>query len=179
MALQPIEDQGLRIDCTPDFQLYVDRGESDAWLAHRFSFCWFSSLRLQLQTSNYSKFLKILSCIDLVYWPEIPLPGGTESAPCPSAAAHALNRVNTGPVRVLALSKLVWNDVIPHIYIEKCEDCPSHEHTEQVHFSFKSPCACTRVAQGAIHKLRHTNFMIFLTLPVLFTGGHISETPLV
>ena len=30
---------------------------------------------------------------------------------------------------------------------------------------------------GAIHKLRHTNLMIFLHLPVLVTGGHISETP--
>ena len=30
---------------------------------------------------------------------------------------------------------------------------------------------------GAIHKLRHTNFMIFLPLPRLVTGGHISETP--
>ena len=31
---------------------------------------------------------------------------------------------------------------------------------------------------GAIHKLRHTNFMIFLPLPILVTGGHVSETPL-
>ena len=29
---------------------------------------------------------------------------------------------------------------------------------------------------GAIHKLRHTNFMIF-SPPPLVTGGHISETP--
>ena len=29
---------------------------------------------------------------------------------------------------------------------------------------------------GAIHKLRHTNFMIFYPSP-LVTGGHISETP--
>ena len=28
----------------------------------------------------------------------------------------------------------------------------------------------------AIHKLRHTNFMIFLPLPVFVTGGHIYET---
>ena len=31
--------------------------------------------------------------------------------------------------------------------------------------------------QGVIHKLRHTNFMIFLSFPVLVTDGHISETP--
>ena len=30
---------------------------------------------------------------------------------------------------------------------------------------------------GAIHKLRHTNFMISLPPPPLVTGGHISETP--
>ena len=30
---------------------------------------------------------------------------------------------------------------------------------------------------GAIHKLRHTNFKIFLPLPVLVIGGHIFETP--
>jgi hypothetical protein len=30
---------------------------------------------------------------------------------------------------------------------------------------------------GAIHKLRHTNLMIFLPFPVLVTGGHIYETP--
>jgi hypothetical protein len=29
---------------------------------------------------------------------------------------------------------------------------------------------------GAIHKLRHTNFMIFCPSPVLVTGGHTSET---
>ena len=29
---------------------------------------------------------------------------------------------------------------------------------------------------GAIHKLGHTNFMIFYPSP-LVTGGHISETP--
>ena len=28
---------------------------------------------------------------------------------------------------------------------------------------------------GAIHKLCQTNFMIFLPLPVLVTGGHISD----
>ena len=32
------------------------------------------------------------------------------------------------------------------------------------------------LAYGAIHKLRHTNFMICLPLPVLVTSGHISET---
>ena len=30
---------------------------------------------------------------------------------------------------------------------------------------------------GAIHKLRHTNFMIFFYPSPLVTGGHISETP--
>ena len=30
---------------------------------------------------------------------------------------------------------------------------------------------------GAIHKLRHTNFLIFYPSSVLVTGGHISETP--
>ena len=30
---------------------------------------------------------------------------------------------------------------------------------------------------GAIHKLRHMNFMIFLHLSPLVTGGHISEIP--
>ena len=29
---------------------------------------------------------------------------------------------------------------------------------------------------GTIHKLHHTNFMIFLPLPVLVTGGDISES---
>ena len=29
---------------------------------------------------------------------------------------------------------------------------------------------------GAIHKLRHMNFMIFLPLPVFVTDGHNSET---
>ena len=30
---------------------------------------------------------------------------------------------------------------------------------------------------GAIHKLRHTNYMIFYLSPPLVTGGHISVTP--
>ena len=41
-------------------------------------------------------------------------------------------------------------------------------------FTFKSPFL--NLSQGANHKLRHTNLMIF-TPPPLVTGGHIYETP--
>ena len=48
---------------------------------------------------------------------------------------------------------------------------------ELAHETFLREDLKMQVLLGAIHKLRHTNFMIFLPLPVLVTGGHISENP--